>query len=957
MRRLFFVVYVLLSLATVPTPTLADDDERPDWLLNPAPYVSEILFDENAKELTLSNGLIERRILLAPNAATVSLRNLTTGEELIRALAPEARVTIDGNCYPVGGLTGAPVANYWKEEWKAEAKPLEGAYAFDRFETGEIEERFPYKKRPEWLSRDLPWPPKGKRVSLFFNPPRVLAPVESGKKLFEESFLDELDGSWRVHLSEISPRITVVNEGKPGEIFAPTETCAYLEREWLADAAALKVALDVGDETRANSWGPGVALLFPGKTVSVVARPYSRQYELCVDGAEKLVGSFDRDKEIVLAFSLEKNENAQSDAERYWLVAEGRQEGAGKTTVGRVAVPSLPQTLRVGKVGKAGFGKDYPKAQARDEDFARVHIKNVALFAPVPEDVKNEIAKLPNLEVRYEVYDGAPLISKKLVVSCPENMGDAAFTLDSFVNEELRLVEPESSVEYYEPGVPFNLGLMSDYVYGGIKSSHLYDTEAWKLKTDPDYPTQVNYARITRCLLECSPELGPAQIVDKDRTFESNAIYEILFDNSERERRGLAFRRAMRILAPWTAENPLMFHKVKSSPEEVREGIEQCRETGFEVLIMSFGSGFNLESKDPEYRKLYAGLSEEARAAKVALGGYSLTSSRSAGVPADNVHNPKPRFGRAPCLQSAWGLDYFQGLKDFMEIANFGVFENDGPYPGDFCEATDHPGHRGKEDSIWTQWRAQSELYRWCRAHGVYVNQPDAYFLEGGNKTGMGYRETNWSLPRAEQVIIERQNVYDGTWDKTASMGWMFVPLSQYHGGGAAATIEPLKDHLDHYDARFANLIGSGTQACWRGPRLFDSEETKKVVVKWTSFYKEYRRILDGDLIHLRRATGRDWDGWLHVDPDPEAEIRGLAFFYNPTRETITRKIVAPLYYAGLRERAVVRLGDSNLRLAEPKTVELNDRREAIVEITIPAESYAWATFEESKEPVGNREP
>ena len=460
MRRLFFVTYALLVLATTLTPTLADDASRPDWLLNPAPYVSEIQFDENAKELTLTNGLIERRILLAPNAATVSLRNLTTGEELIRALAPEARVAIDGNSYPVGGLTGAPVANYWKEEWKADAKPLEGAYVYDRFETGEIEERFPYKKRPEWLSRDLPWPPKGKRVSLFFNPPQVSPPVESGEKLFEESFLDELDASWRVRLSDISPRISVVNEGKPGEIFAPTETCAYLERDWLDGAAALKVALDVGDETRANSWGPGVALIFPNKTVSVVARPYSRQYELCVDGAEKLVGSFDRDKEIVLAFSFEKNENAQSDAERYWLVAEGRQEGAVKTTVGRVAVSSLPQTLRVGKVGKGGFGKDYPKAQARDEDFARVHIKNVALFAPVPENVKNEVSKLPNLEVRYEIYDGAPLISKKLVVSCPENLGDASFTLDSFVNEELRLVEPESSVEHYEPGVPFNLGLM-----------------------------------------------------------------------------------------------------------------------------------------------------------------------------------------------------------------------------------------------------------------------------------------------------------------------------------------------------------------------------------------------------------------------------------------------------------------------------------------------------------------
>ena len=40
----------------------------------------------------------------------------------------------------------------------------------------------------------------------------------------------------------------------------------------------------------------------------------------------------------------------------------------------------------------------------------------------------------------------------------------------------------------------------------------------------------------------------------------------------------------------------------------------------------------------------------------------------------------------------------------------------------------------------------------------------------------MGYVETNWSLPRAYQEIIERQNIYDGTWQKTPSMGFMFVP-------------------------------------------------------------------------------------------------------------------------------------------------------------------------------------
>ena len=46
-----------------------------------------------------------------------------------------------------------------------------------------------------------------------------------------------------------------------------------------------------------------------------------------------------------------------------------------------------------------------------------------------------------------------------------------------------------------------------------------------------------------------------------------------------------------------------------------------------------------------------------------------------------------------------------------------------------------------------------ADLYTWCREHGVYVNQPDYYFLAGVNKTAMGYREDNWSLPRAQQLI------------------------------------------------------------------------------------------------------------------------------------------------------------------------------------------------------------
>jgi hypothetical protein len=56
----------------------------------------------------------------------------------------------------------------------------------------------------------------------------------------------------------------------------------------------------------------------------------------------------------------------------------------------------------------------------------------------------------------------------------------------------------------------------------------------------------------------------------------------------------------------------------------------------------------------------------------------------------------------------------------------------------------------------------------------------------------------------------------------------MFVPLTEYHGGGAAATIEPLDEHPDHYRRMLESNLGLGVQACYRGPRLFDSARTSR---------------------------------------------------------------------------------------------------------------------------------
>ena len=550
------------------------------------------------------------------------------------------------------------------------------------------------------------------------------------------------------------------------------------------------------------------------------------------------------------------------------------------------------------------------------------------------------------VEVHYEVYDGLPLVAKWFVL---RNGSPHAIVLDSMLVEELAAVESESMVD----GAPSNfrgtyrsLDVFSDYAFGG-NMNVAADGPGIHWTNDPAYPTQVHYERQTPCLLRCAPTIGPAERIAAGGTFESFHVFELVQDSTERERRGLGLRHAYRALAPWTQENPVLMHVRSADPAAVKAAIDQCAAVGFEMVILTFGSGFDIENEQASYLVQIKSLADYGRTKGVALGGYSLLASRSIDAANDAI-NPatgKPggmRFGNSPCLGSRWGEDYFRKLRQFFEHTGCGVLENDGSYPGDVCASTNHPGHAGFEDSQWKQWKIICGFYEWCRGRGVYLNVPDWYYLTGSTKCGMGYRESNWSLPREQQEIIERQNVFDGTWEKTPSMGWMFVPLTEYQGGGAAATIEPLKDHLAHYEARLANLFGAGVQACYRGPRLYDSDETRAVVQRWVSFYKAHRAILDSDLIHLRRPDGRDWDGWLHVNPR-SAEC-GLAVFYNPLPEAMERRIRVPLYYTGLTDRARVRREDGS-------SEEISLARDCSGELTvkIAAKGRAWRVFQRAE--------
>lgn len=694
-----------------------------DWLLNSTPFKAGIYQASGGKDIVLANGLIQRRIRITPNAATIDFQNLTTGQQYIRSVRPEARLVMDGNTYAVGGLYGQTEHAYLREEWVKDFKKNESDFQLIDFSIGPLTRQFNWKPTTWTMNRQVP---SGQELTLHF-------------------------------------------------------------------------------------------------------------------------------------------------------------------------VSSLP-----------------------------------ALRGVV-------------VNVHYALYDGLPALRKWVTVG---NRGTREVRVDQIVNEILAMPEEESAVvgSPEEMKKPQKIYIENDYAFNNAMRYELSD-QATHWKVDSSYTSQVNYNYQTPCLMEVYPKGGIGITLAPGDSLESVRSYELLLDSYDRERNGLTRRQMYRTVAPWTTQNPIFMHLVSTDPAQVRQVVDQCAETGYEMAILSFGSGLNMEDTSATNIAKFRELADYAHQKGIKLGGYSLFSSRRIDDandvidPVTGLPDKGAQFGNAPCLASRWGLDYLQKIRTFIIKTGFDLLEHDGPYPGDLCASTTHPGHKGLADSRWVQMELQKQLYRDLNARGVYINAPDWYFLDGSNKIALGYREVNFSLSREQQKILNRQNIFDGTWEKTPSMGWGFVPLTKYQGGGPEAVLEPLSEHLNDYKQLMMQYYGAGVQACYRGPRLYDTETTKQTVQEVIAWYKKYRSILNSDLIHLRRPDGRDWDGIVHINPDlPQ---KGLVMLYNPLKETITRTIRLPLYYTGLTKKASIREQEGKV-----KSYPLDRGYEAEIEVKLPAEGYTWLVVE-----------
>jgi hypothetical protein len=128
-------------------------------------------------------------------------------------------------------------------------------------------------------------------------------------------------------------------------------------------------------------------------------------------------------------------------------------------------------------------------------------------------------------------------------------------------------------------------------------------------------------------------------------------------------------------------------HLRNADTASVKDAVAQCVETGFEKIILSFGSGFNIEDTSITNLDRFKELTDYAHRQGITLGGYSLLASRKVDNGNDVVmpEGKQPVFGNSPCLGSAWGEEY---LRWYMGKNTFNGM--------DACASCRIPGRRGR---------------------------------------------------------------------------------------------------------------------------------------------------------------------------------------------------------------------------------------------------------------------
>lgn len=490
---------------------------------------------------------------------------------------------------------------------------------------------------------------------------------------------------------------------------------------------------------------------------------------------------------------------------------------------------------------------------------------------------------LPAVTVRYEIYDGMPVLMKRLTV---QNSSKESITIDNIAVDVLKISNRRDT-----------LFVDSDY-----------DSTTDFLGLDLEKYAK-HYARYCYDTLEVAPQQRMNVKLAPGDTLDSIASFELLFGTEYYEQRLIEVKEMYRRIAPWCTDTVTFFHLISNSPRAIRKAVDQCREIGIEMIIQSFGSGVNVESGSARYLNRIKKAYDYGHSKGIRMGAYTLAYVKNyRPVKGDEALNHDASH-ICRCLATDWSKQYMKKVLRFIDRTGADAVEIDGPYGMLMCAGGKTHNHDDFTDSQYKQWKAAvSDWYREIKKRGVYINAPDWHFLNGTNRTGVGYEEIAFSEHRNEQLVTSRIYYYKGTFSKNPSQCWGFLPLNVYHGGGKDAQFFPTAQNAFAFDWALAQITASGVWPTIRGRKVYDSETGKKIFVKWTSIYKKYRKVLNGITVHFMppridtanpsRTTCMD----AIMNQLPHDDVRGFVMFFNQTDRECTQEVVLPVYYTGLSD-------------------------------------------------------
>jgi hypothetical protein len=425
--------------------------------------------------------------------------------------------------------------------------------------------------------------------------------------------------------------------------------------------------------------------------------------------------------------------------------------------------------------------------------------------------------------------------------------------------------------------------------------------------------------------------------------FPGLECYQFVLPQGDPERYGLALRRDMRRVWPWTTRRVLAAGFRESGPPESAERLwnfaRQAAEAGFRGLWIQ-------HSGSPPV--LFANFADYDLHPKVWPGGWAQVRGftdwchrhgmkvffyvthtavwwnpgvSGPGVPENQAFrshhwNRTDDQGRvlAPtresprnwtenaCPASGWGAFLLGKVLEAVARGGLDGFDLDGPYdwwqssdPSLFCWARDH-GHPPGGGSRLPAWENTVRIYQEARARGLFL--PTAagwpHLAAGASRmAGSGAYEGADAATRDpwEYAWWSRRQEYDLTFQWNTAQLCKVINLTPWLGG---LSLVPLEQHLELYNAQLANAFGYGFDGMPSGDVLWDGPRSKALLKEWVRFYRTHERFFaDGDLLHVRRPDGVHLDAVAHVISGPRPQA--LVVAYNPRATSQTDTLTIPL--------------------------------------------------------------